>query len=188
MISVAAAFGFAGTIFAADDVAMPDLPDGLEVKLVLPDMKPTRAAVNTGFYVPQLELTNIGDAEMTLWPFVSIEVLKDDGTPAPPSMHIGRWGIISAPSMLEDIKYVTLAPGKTHKIPIAINAYGHDPQAIRGWRLSPGNTYHVALRYEFDREKVVKEFGMGCKEPDAPDKPWNKVAPLRWAEEFKLEL
>src|SRR5688572_6317670 len=89
---VVVALLFAGQRFvrADDDVKMPDLPDGLEIKLALPEMKPTRATVNTGFYVPQLELTNTSDAEMILWPFISIDVLKDDGTPAPPSMHIGR--------------------------------------------------------------------------------------------------
>jgi hypothetical protein len=171
-----------------DDAVMPELPDGLAIKLVVPKDKPTRATVNTGFYVPRIEITNETDAAITLWPFVSINVLHEDGTPVSPSMHIGRWGLIGAPSMLEDIKYVTLPAGKTHAIPVAINAYGYDPHAIRGWRLVPGKTYRVVLHYEFDRAKVIKAFGAGCKEPDAPEQPWNKIAPVNWVKELELKL
>jgi hypothetical protein len=163
-------------------------PAGLAIKFVVPEAKPTRATVNTGFYAPKLELTNDTDAAMTLWPFLEIEVLDAAGKPAPPSMHIGRWGLIGAPSRLEDIEYVTLAPGKTHTIPVTIHAYGFDPHAIRGWRLLPDKNYRVVLRYEFDRAKVVKEFGEGCKEPDAPEQPWNKIAPVKWTTELELKL
>jgi hypothetical protein len=167
---------------------MPDLPDGLEAKLVLPELKPTRALVNTGYYFLRFELTNTSDKEMTLWPFIEMEVLHADGTPVPPSMHIGRWGIISAPSRLEDIGYVQLAPGKTHTMKIALNAFAYDAHAIRGWRLVPQKSYVVKLRYEFERDAVVKEFGANCREPDAPEKPWNNIQPVLWAEEVKLDL
>jgi hypothetical protein len=173
---------------SADEVTMPDLPDGLSIKLVLPEMKPTRALVNTGFYVPKVELKNESDAPMVLWPFLDIDVLNADGTPAPPSMHIGRWGLITAPSQIEDIGYVTLEPGKTHTIPIVFKGYSYDPHAIRAWRFVPDREYRVNLRYEFDRAKVIKQFGARCKVLEAPEQPWNKIAPAKWESVIELKL
>lgn len=180
--------GIVHAAVAADDVAMPNLPDGLSIKLVLPEVKPTRALVNTGIYVPKLELKNESDAPMTLWPFLDIEVLNADGTPTPPSMHIGRWGLITAPSRIEDIKYVTLEPGKTYTMPIVLKGYSYDPHAIRAWRFVPERDYRVNLRYEFDRAKVIKDFGENCKVLDAPEQPWNKISPAKWSGTFQLKL
>jgi hypothetical protein len=188
MLLLAVAFSFPANVLQAEEEMPAVIPDELAIKLVVPELKPTRAMVNTGYYEPKLELTNKSDKAIVLWPFLHLDVLDDAGKPVPHSMYIGRWGIREAPSQLEGIEYVTLEPGKTHTIPISFKSFGYDAHAIAGWRLVPDKNYRVVLRYEFDRASVVKEFGEGCAEPDAPEQPWNKIIPVKWKHELKLEL
>ena len=164
------------------------IPKGISVYIVSPKEMPTLSEINSGTYKIKLRFENNRDAKVLLWPFMEVEVLNEDMSPADRAKNIGRFGAVRTNSLIESIKFVELPPGKSHEIEVVFNNYRYDPIVLTGWKFGDPGKFHVRLNYQYDREKIKKLLGKGCPEIDQVDKPWNQALEIDKKETLKLNI
>ena len=161
----------------ASSTPASDVPDGelslLEVTVTTPIAGLTLREANQGDIGLQLQLKNNGSKKVTLWPYLSVEIVDARGKAAPRSMNLGRFGFRATPSVLEGIPFVSLAPGHTHEIEVNLKEYRFAPKVITGWQFVKHGRYDITLNYHYDRSMVVMDYGKGCRNLDRADAPWN---------------
>ncbi len=143
-----------------------------------PKASPGLKEINQGQFKVSFAIKNTGKEVAVIWPYLSVQVLDFEDQPVKKTRDLGRWGLIRSPSILEEIRFVTLAPGKTHTIEVNLKQYMHDADKISAWRLAEPGEYTAVLHYHFDRAKIKKKYGKGCQAIDDPMKPWNQAPEL----------
>ena len=116
--------------------------------------------VNQGRFTISLALKNTSKVDIVLWPYLSVQVLDADGKLVQKSRNLGRWGLIRSPSVLEEVRFVTVKPGKTHTIEFNMKQYMFDADTISAWRLEEPGEHKARLHYAYDRAKVKKKYGI----------------------------
>jgi hypothetical protein len=149
-----------------------------------PDLKD----VNQGRFNVAFAIKNTGKEDTVIWPYLSVQILDSEGKSVEKTRDLGRWGLIRSPSILEEVHFVTLKPGKTHTIVVNLNQYMHDADKISAWRLAKPGKYKAVLHYSFDRAETKKKYGKGCQAIDDPTKPWNQALEVDEKIEVKLSV
>ncbi len=160
--------------------------DNIEITVVKPKGAPTLEEVNSGKYLITLLLTNTSKEKKVLWPFVSMQVMNDKGKKLERSTNIGAGGRASDISMIETLQFVTLAPGKSHKIEIRLDDHYQHPTLVTGWQLPAKGKYKVQLLYSYDRAVVKKIYGEGCRTLEKATAQWNLA--LEVNKQLEIEL
>jgi hypothetical protein len=171
---------------AANKVLEPKPPVNITASLT--EASPTLRQVNRGTFEVALTIENTDNGDLVLWPFLAVQVLDAKGRPVARSQNIGRWGDRNAPSVLEEIPFVELQPGKALEIQVQLHRYLHDAEAITGWQLPGSGNYQLVLRYKYDRTTTKKKYGAGCKMINDPDRPWNRAVEVDKTTKVKLAV
>jgi hypothetical protein len=142
-------------------------PHGIAFDAGMPKMRIFLDMVNEDRFECVIRVRNRSEKTVVLWPFLSLRVLD--------RKRIGRWGVRKSANHLEDVRFVTLAPGKTWSIATGLKRYMHDPRFITGWRLPEAGTYTLELTYHYDRAAQKKRCDPNWKLLDDPKQLWNKA-------------
>jgi len=180
--------GFVSFADAGEKKESDKVPKNLKITINTPKDPPTLAEVNSGRYAITLTIENTGKEDVVLWPYLSVEVMDSKGKPVERSRFIGRWGLLSTPSIIEAVPFVNLGAGKTRKIEVKLNAHQWDADAITGWRLPAAGDYVVVLHYHYDRAAAKKSYGKGCDDIDKKNAQWNRALEVDKKAEVKLTV
>jgi hypothetical protein len=154
-------------------------PHGLRFNAGMPKMRLTLNLVNGDDFEFALSIRNLGGKPVVLWPYLSLRVLDAKGNQLKIASRIGRYGLRQSENLLEEIPFVTLAPGKIWSAKAKLSRYMYDPPWITSWSVPAAGTYTMEFTYEFDRAAAKK----GCKQDwpklNDPDQPWNKALELK---------
>src|SRR5262249_46959978 len=104
--------------------------EGVQITVELPKEEPTVEQVNDGSFTIRIVLKNASTQDLTLWPFLSAELVDADGNAVRRSRRLGRFGRRPEGSILENIPFRTLKPGESHQSNSAISQYFLDPNVI----------------------------------------------------------
>jgi hypothetical protein len=129
---------------------------------------------------------NRGTGTVVLWPYFSLRVLDAKGQEVKRSLHIGRWGRGRSKRWLEDVDYVTLAPGEKWGFVTPLSRYMHDDMWIEGWEVPEPGTYTIEVTYRFDRTAWKKTCDPEWDALDDARKPWNRA--LEMTHVFTAEM
>jgi hypothetical protein len=152
--------------------------DRITFELVAPAPESRPAGGGAQRPVAVIRITNERKEAVTIWPLVEIRIRDANGEDLKPSSSIGRWGRRREPCFLEAVKFVTVEPGRSVEWPVRLERYVHDPGAIVGWKLKPGE-YTVTARWSFSREEFVGRCKLGCESHADPKRPWNLALEVR---------
>ena len=177
---------------ASPDTAGSDLPVEdhplLEVTVAAPVAALTLREVNQRDFCLHVQLKNSGSKTLTLWPYLSVEIIDSRGKAVPRSMNLGRFGFRSTPSIIEGMPFVSLDPGGVHEIEINLKQYRFDPKVITGWQFSRPGKYEITLIYVYDRTRAKIAYGKGCGNLDRADAPWNLAMEIRETKRVALRI
>ena len=160
----------------------------LEMTVVSPSQSTRLREVNRGNFSLRVQLKNVGRKTLTLWPYLTVTVRDARGKAVPTSMHLGRFGFRSKPSIIESISFVSVEPGELHEIEVNLKQYRFDPRVITGWRFPRPGRYHLELTYAYQRSQALREFGKGCQDPQRADAPWNRALEVSTAQKLELRI
>jgi hypothetical protein len=150
-------------------------PQGISFDAGMPKMRIFLDMVNEDRFECVIRVRNRSEKTVVLWPFLSLRVLDRKGEEIKPSQRIGRWGRRKSANLLEEVRFVTLAPGKTWSVATGLKRYMHDPEFITGWQLPAAGSYTLELTYHFDRAAQKKRCDPNWELLDDPKQPWNKA-------------
>jgi hypothetical protein len=168
-LALVAVAGLAHGQTPADKKASP-----LRLSVEMPSTPATVAQLGRGEYDIKLIFTNAGNKEIVLWPYVRLEIRDSLNQTVPEVTKSGRWGKTSGESILEQVPFVTLRPGQSHKLDVNLGEFRGDADVIKGWALRPGE-YKLLVTYEYEPGAAKKKYGQGGRNLDNPSKPWNKA-------------
>lgn len=164
-------------------------PANIELSVQQPKKAPTLAAVNSGDYALTLQIKNTSQDDIVVWPFVTLKLFDEQGKAVEHSQYIGRFGgRFGDKSILEEMPFKLLAPGKSEKIELQLNGYMSDPKFITGWKLPTAGKYKLQAHYQYDRAAVKKDLGEGCKNINNPTAPWNQAVEINQTLEIPLNV
>ena len=161
-------------------------PHGLFFRAGMPKMRLTLDLVNGDAFRYAVSVRNRGDKTVVLWPYLRLRVLDAAGNEVARATRIGRSGLRRSENPLEDIRFVTLEPGKTWSFQEGLARYMHDPKWITGWKLPKPGTYTLEFTYEYDRAAQKQRCDPKWKLLDDPAQPWNQALALKHT--FRTEM
>jgi hypothetical protein len=161
-------------------------PHGLRFQAGMPKMRLELDHVNGKEFKYAVTVRNLSDKTVVLWPYLRLRVLDADGKEVAFALRRGRFGLRRTENLLEDVKFVTLEPGKTWSFMEGLALYTHDPEWIAGWKLPRAGTYTLEFTYEYDRATQKKKCDPKWKLLDDPAQPWNKA--LEFKHTFRTEM
>jgi len=161
-------------------------PHGLRFHAGVPKMRLSLAYVNGDDMKLAIGVENRGTETVVLWPYLSMRILDRKGKEIERSMHLGRWGRGRSRRWLEDVRYVTLAPGGKWDFTTPLSRYMHDEHWIEGWEVREPGTYTIEITYGFDREAAKKSCDAEWDALKDPEKPWNRA--LEMTHVFTAEM
>ncbi len=146
----------------------------------LPKMALTLDFVNSREFKFALSARNLSDKELILWPFLSLEVLDEQGNTVKTSSRRGRYGLrVSDKSLLETVEFRKIAPKKRWSTLQDLQLYTLDPRWICGWKIPAPGTYTLVLTYDYKKAHAAKLCPAGFKKLKDPAQPWNKALELK---------
>ncbi|MHC4224594.1 MAG: hypothetical protein ACYSX0_21725 [Planctomycetota bacterium] len=154
-------------------------PHGIAFDAGMPKMRIFLDMVNEDRFEYVIRVRNRSEKSVVLWPFLSLRVLDSKGEEVGPSQRIGRWGLRKSANLLEEVRFVTLAPGKAWSIATGLKRYVHDPDFITGWQLPAAGTYTLELTYHYDRATQKKRCDPKWELLDDPKQPWNRALEMK---------
>jgi len=154
-------------------------PNGIFFDTGMPKMRIFLDMVNEDRFEYVIRVRNRSEKTVVLWPYLSLRVLDRKGEEVKPSQRIGRWGLRKSANLLEELRFVTLAPGKTWSIATGLKRYMHDPEFITGWQLPAAGTYVLELTYHYDRATQKKRCDPNWELLDDPKQPWNRALEMK---------
>jgi len=161
-------------------------PHGIFFGASMPRMRLTLDIVNGEQFRYSVSIENRSDKTVVLWPYLRLRVLDAAGNEVARTTRIGRSGLRRSENILEDIRFVTLAPGKTWSFPERLARYMHDPEWITGWKLPKPGTYTLEFTYAYDRAAQKQRCDPKWKLLNDPAQPWNKA--LAFQHTFRAEM
>jgi RNA polymerase sigma factor (sigma-70 family) len=174
----------ADQVFAPDGQAAP-----IQMSAIVPGEPPSLSLVNAAKFRVQCQLKNTAKEAIVVWPYLTVQVLDDQGKPVPVSQNLGRFGLrLDGKSALEGISFVTLEPGAIHTIDISPANYLWDSMAIKGWKLKAAETYTFELRYHYNRADVKKSLGADANDIDNPKQRWNQAVEIDRKMQVKVRV
>jgi hypothetical protein len=163
-------------------------PQSLSLSVDLPNMRPTVAEFNEGQFKVVVTITDCGRDNVVVWPYFSIKILDAKGEPVPPSRQSSRYMRSNERSVLEEMDFVNLRPGQAYGVEVNFRVGMNDPQVITSYQLPGKGEYTLQFNYHFDREAIKQQFGVGCKNLDDPDRPWNRAVDFAKKVEVKIDV
>ncbi len=161
-------------------------PRGLRFHAGVPKMRLTLADVNANDFKLAIGVVNRGTETVVLWPYLSLRLLDAKGQEVKRKLRQGRWGLGRSKRWLEDVEYVTLAPGETWGFTTPLSLYVHDDTWREGWEVREPGTYTVEVTYRFDRARAKKGCDPEWEALDDPEQPWNRA--LEMTHVFTAEM
>lgn len=161
-------------------------PHGLGFTAGVPKMRLTLGYVNSKEMKLAIGVRNRGTETVVLWPYFSLRLLDANGREVTRKLRQGRWGLGRSKRWLEDVKYVTLAPGEKWGFTTPLSLYVHDDTWREGWEVGEPGTYTIEVTYRFDRAAAKKGSDPAWKALDDPEQPWNRA--LEMTQVFTAEM
>ena len=161
-------------------------PHGVLFDAGMPKMRIFLDMVNEGRMEYVIRVRNRSDKTVVLWPYLSLRVLDRKGEEVRPSQRRGRWGLRKGANLLEEVRFVTLAPGKTWTIATGLDRYMHDPDFITGWKLTLPGVYTLEFTYHYDRAEQKKRCDPNWELLDDAKQPWNRALEMKHT--FRAEM
>ncbi|MHC4952837.1 MAG: hypothetical protein ACYTGZ_03035 [Planctomycetota bacterium] len=162
-------------------------PHGLKFHVGMPKMRLTLDLVRGREFRYAVTVTNHGDKEVVLYPYLSLRVLDPAGKPVKYARHLGRGGRRRGnKNPLETIKFVTVKPGERWSFTESVAQYMHDPKFINGWQIPKAGKYTLEFTYSFDRDALKKRCDPDWELLDHPKSLWNRA--LTMTHTFRGEM
>lgn len=170
------------------DAPQPDPAKGLRLSIQSLKGPVTLPQVNEETFRVKVDLENNSAETVIVWPYLSLEVRDSMNKRIPPSKIAPRWGLITARSILEEMKFVTVKPGAKYSFKASPSFHAHDPDRVLGWKFRDAGDYTLVFTYRYVRAAVKTKYGSGCVHLANPEKPWNKAIEFEQQIELKLTV
>jgi hypothetical protein len=179
--------GRASPIAAMEDCGPPQSEPAKVLKLgaePIKDAVTLKQVLSDRFHV-KVFLENTGKEPVVIWPYLLLEIRDKLDKRVIDSKIVPRWGLILAPSIIEEMNWATVQPGAKYTFRACVWHYTHDPKHIRGWKLRAGE-YTLIFKYRYDRAVVKETYGNACKDLKNPKRPWNQA--IEFEQEVVVKL